>query len=357
SPLEPHLHGITELAPYPRRHLVGSLAAIAAAGALPNVLAAQDASPASSPSASPVASPAADGEWTFTDDRGVTVTLPNRPQRIVADLSAAAPLWDFGVRPLAVSGWTIATDAAWGNVDRSTRIINASETTPDPDNEALVELEPDLFVSITWNPEDPTTLWSFSDADSLITTESIVPIVAISATGSAEANMNRFAELAALLGVDLNAPDLVAAKDAYDASVNAFSAISAQRSDLSVLFGYVGTDPEWYAAYTSDWADLAWYRTLGLNMIDVVAVAGDYWETLSFEQALLYPSDVIFLSTRSGTLSIEELQAHPTFGLHPAIAGNQVGAWNQDFIMSYQGLTSALDNMTAILTTAEKLTS
>lgn len=65
------------------------------------------------------------------------------------------------------------------------------------------------------------------------------------------------------------------------------------------------------------------------------------------------------LSTRAceGSIACPELQAHSTFSLHPAIAGNQVGAWNQDFIMSYQGLTRALDNMTAILTTAEKVTS
>lgn len=263
-----------------RRNLIGSVAAIAAATALPNVLTAQSSTPVASPNASPVASPAASGEWIFTDDRGVTVTLPQLPTRIVADLSAA---------------------------------------------------------------------------ESLTTTESIVPIVAISATGAADENMQRFAELAGLLGADLESPELVAAKDTYDASVAAFSAIAAEKADLSILFGYVGTDPEWYAAAVPAWADLAWYRSLGLNMIDVNAEPGAHWETLSFEQVLLYPSDVIFLSTRAGTVTTEELKADPTFGLHPAIVGDQVGSWNQNFIMSYQGLTAALDNMTTTLTTAKKI--
>src|SRR5688572_10698578 len=68
----------------------------------------------------PSASPAARG-FSFTDDKGVTVTLPERPAVIVADVSAAAPLWDFGIRPVAVSGWTSGGEgysaAAWGNID------------------------------------------------------------------------------------------------------------------------------------------------------------------------------------------------------------------------------------------------
>src|SRR5262245_60469474 len=43
----------------------------------------------------------ADGEWSVMDDAGRTVTLPARPQRIVADMNAASALWDFGIRPVA----------------------------------------------------------------------------------------------------------------------------------------------------------------------------------------------------------------------------------------------------------------
>jgi iron complex transport system substrate-binding protein len=335
-----------------RRRVLGMAAGLAASGALPRVAGAQEGTPA----ASPAASPAADGEWTFTDDRGVTVTLPKRPERIVADLSAATALWDFGIRPLAVSGWTISTDAAWGNVDRSIPVINASDDLPDPDNEKLIELQPDLFVSITWSPEDPTSLWSFESPESLKTAEAIVPIVAISATGMADVNMGRFAELAGLLGADLESPGLVTARTEYEASVTTFRDFATETSDLSNLFAYVGTDPEWYAAYPPDWADLAWYQSLGLNIVVPNAQPGDYWETLSFEQALLYPSDVIFLSTRTGTFTPEEIKAHTTFGLHPAIAAGQIGAWNQDFIMSYQGLKAALDNMVTTISAAEKVT-
>ncbi|HEU0163619.1 MAG TPA: hypothetical protein VFQ54_01170, partial [Thermomicrobiales bacterium] len=74
------------------------------------------------------------------------------------------------------------------------------------------------------------------------------------------------------------------------------------------------------------------------------------------EQALKYPADVIFNSARPGTLTAEQLRAHPTWGLHPAVKAGQIGSWNQDFIMSYQGMAAALEATIAPIRTAEKVT-
>jgi iron complex transport system substrate-binding protein len=327
-----------------RRHLLGASAASAAL--LPFAAHAQDGTP----------SPVAEGEWSFTDDRGVTVTLPKQPTKIAADLSAAAPLWDFGIRPLAVSGWTVLTDAAWGNVDRATRNITAVDGQPDPDNEALIELGAELFVSITWSPDDPEDVWSFSDADSYRQANDIVPVVCISATGLANANMERFAELAALLGADLEAPELETAKTDYDSAVVDFSNLIAEKSDISSLFaGVVEGAATWYLANPPDWAVLAWYQSLGMNIVVPNANPGDYWEELSLEQAGKYPSDVFFSSSRGESPTLDELKAMPTFAALPAIVAGQIGSWNQDFIMSYQGLTAALTNMIDVLSTAEKV--
>ncbi len=71
--------------PITRRRIVGVTAGAIASAALVSRSHAEDASPAASP-ASPL------GEWTFTDDKGVTITLPSRPERIVAGVNAAAPL-------------------------------------------------------------------------------------------------------------------------------------------------------------------------------------------------------------------------------------------------------------------------
>lgn len=302
----------------------------------------------------PAASPAADGAWTFTDDQGVTVTLPQRPTRIAADLSAAAPLWDFGIRPIAVSGWTVATDASWGNVDRSTPIINAQDGAPEPDVEQLVQLDAELFITIAWGKDD---IWSFTSPENYANTQSVVPVIVLSVARVANENLLRFVELAALLGANLESPELVQAKADFDSAVTSFSEVAAEKSDLTSLFGSVDVSADgWVAASPVDWADLSWYQSLGMSIVQPDVAKGAYWENLSMEQAGIHPADVFFNSTRAGRSTSEQLQENALFGANPAIAAGQIGSWNQDFILSYQGLKAALDTVAGTLATAVKVT-
>lgn len=113
----------------------------------------------------PAASPA-DAEWTWTDDRGVTVTLPHRPTKIIAQSTAAVSLAGFGVpiaghfgsedprqsvafpddNPIDISEWVFL--GPWGEFD-----IEAALST---DAELYVDLyrgEGDDF----WGLGDPAT--------------------------------------------------------------------------------------------------------------------------------------------------------------------------------------------------------
>ena len=299
---------------------------------------------------------ASGGAWSFTDDAGYTVTLPARPQRVAADLNAASALWDFGVRPVAVSGWTVGTDAAWGNVDRDTPDITASVESSEPSVEKLLDLGVDLFVTIYWGEDEAPYGWSFPIPRGIERVSKIVPIVAISGTGSADRNTERFAELAELLGADLETPELLAAKAAYDEAVASFRTLVAGMAETTTLFVSANGEYE-YVANPGDWADLTMYRGLGLNIIDPDVKPGDYWQELSPEQANTYQPDVLFQSTRAGSFSLEELAAHPTYGQLPAVKAGQTGPWNQDFIQSYQGLTAALESMLATLDGASDVTS
>lgn len=82
----------------------------------------------------------------------------------------------------------------------------------------------------------------------------------------------------------------------------------------------------------------------------------DCWQELSRERALMYPADVFWQSTRPGTLTPEEMQADPVLSGNPAIGSGQVGWWNQDYILSYQGMAEALENMSTVLGTAKQVT-
>ena len=304
------------------------------------------------------ATPSPTGDWSFTDDKGVTVTLPVQPTRIVADVNAAAPLWDFGIRPVAVFGWNASETGdfgpAGGNIDP-----NAVEVVGNPTEtfqlEPAVAVRPDLIVTVTWAPDDPTEYWSIG-TDILPQVLQIAPIIALSATGSADINTARFAELAKALGADLATPELIEAKARYEAVFSALPGIAATKSDLSILFMYAADEEKIYIANPSDWADLTLYQSLGLGLVQPDAAPGSYWEELSFEQAIKYPADILFNSTRPGTFNAEDLKAHSILGQHPAVKAGQVGGWNQDFIMSYQGMATALENIIGVITGANKIT-
>lgn len=331
-----------------RRQVIGALGGLAALGAFGQDAHAQE----STPGASPIT-----GEWRFTDDAGNTVTVPERPTRIAADLNAASALWDFGIRPVAVAGWTVGTEAAWGNVDRDTPNITLSAETSEPSIEELLAREVDLFVTITWgNNEENPYQWSFPDPAAYERASKIVPVLGISGTGRADQNMLRFAELAKLLGADLETPELAAARAAYEENAAEFTRVASEKADLTSLFVYADGLAE-YVAYPPIWADLAMYQAMGLTIMTPTGVPeGDYWEELSPEQATKYVSDIIFQSTRLGTFTPDELAAHPTYGKLPAVASGQVGAWNQDFIQSYQGLTAAFETLLATLAGANDVT-
>ena len=63
---------------------------------------------------------AATGPWTYTDGAGKTVTLDERPTRIIAHAYSAAALMEFGIKPIAVyADGPIAEDVGLQSIDLS----------------------------------------------------------------------------------------------------------------------------------------------------------------------------------------------------------------------------------------------
>lgn len=329
-----------------RRAAAAAALTLAGSATLPRAIGAQDSTPESTP---------VDGEWSFTDDKGVTVTLPSRPENLVIDVNAAAPLWDFGIRPTALFGWNVLADGSFGdaggNIDPE-GIAIVGDVNERIRLEDLVAQDPDLVITVAWDLEDLTAYWSIN-AELVDDVTAIAPIVAISTTGSADANTERFAELAALLGADLETEELAQARTDYDAAIQRLQDVAAAKSDLSVLFVAPTAETAW-VANAPDWADLNLYQTLGVNIVKPDAEDGAFWEEISHEQALKYPADVMFVSTRAEALSPEEIKASPTWSLHPAVKADQVFGWNQDFIQSYQGMAEALNGVSDAIDASEK---
>jgi len=276
-------------------------------------------------SASPTAatSPAASGgEWSFTDDRGITVTLPSRPERIVAQTAAAAALWDYGIRAVGIFGPYRAEDGSpdfqAGNID-----LDAVEYLGDygeMDLEKLIALQADVYVDFALYDKQ---LWYLGDTESRV--KEIVPTIGISMQGvSILTSIERFEELAGLLGADLSAPDVVEAKEEFAAAEADLKAAIAEKPGLRVLVVSNSLD-QLYVASPEWMTDLHYFADLGLDIVK--HQTNDFFEALSWEQANKYPADLILVDQRPGLLTQEQLNAIPTWTSLPAVQAGQVGPW------------------------------
>ncbi|MGH2549192.1 MAG: hypothetical protein ACRDHN_07370, partial [Thermomicrobiales bacterium] len=118
--------------------------------------------------------------------------------------------------------------------------------------------------------------------------------------------------------------------------------LTTNKAGMSAIFVAPG-ETEMYVANPDVATDVMLFRSLGLDIPSVDVAAGSYWETLSFEQALKYPTDIFFYSLRGNLVTPEMVTEHPTIGQHPAVLAGQIGGWNQDVVLSYPGLTTILN--------------
>lgn len=324
-----------------RRRIILSTAAVAALGT--RFASAQDSTPDT-------------GEWSFTDAKGITITLPQQPTRVVMDVNAAAPLWDFGVVPTGLFGWNVQADGSLGDAGGSIDpegIPTAGNVNEPLNLEEKIALDPELIITLAFTPDDLTEYWSI-DAELVSSVLEIAPIATIPVYGRADQNIVKVIELAGLLGADLESEELTAARAAYEESEATLKAAASESSDLTALFIYIG-DAESYIAAPPDWADIAMYQAFGVDVFDPEIDAGLYWLKISNELAKDYPADMIFVSTRGGRMTNEELQSMPSWGQHPAVKAGQIFDWNQDFVLSYQGMKDAYDILTDALTVSNKV--
>ena len=329
-----------------RRTLVGGVAALAASVPATGLLAAQGGTPGADGTPS--------GEWSFTDDRGITITLPQRPTRIVAQVSVGAALWDYGIRPIGVYGPQRLPDGTplpqAGNLDLDV-VESVGEVMHEIDLEKLVSLKPDLIV---------TSLWGdivFGDADDVLKmVASTAPTLGIQIRNVPISQpIARFEEVAEALGADLGAPDVVAAKETYTRTVDDLKAAITAKPGLKVMF--TSASPELlYVANPKTFGDLLFFQELGLDIVQPEVEPTAVWEELSWEQANKYPVDLIMNDARPGvewTLP-EELAQIPIWNSLPAVQAKQVGPWYLAFLIpSHASYAPVLQEMVGVIEAAD----
>jgi iron complex transport system substrate-binding protein len=331
-----------------RRRFLGVTAAAGAAA----VLAGSGGSSAQESDATP--SPAGSGAWSFTDDRGTTVSLPAQPERIVAYDLAASGLMHFGVKLAGLFGsFPVDKTPHLAGLDLSDVTI-LGEAYGAINLEALAALRPDLIVTI-FDPRLTGPVIGFPDAATQDLAEQIAPIVAIDSTKDLTVAIDRFEELGAALGVDPNAPDVTAAHERFQAASARLQAATAAKPGLTALALSAGSAWGFAFARPDAFPNLRLFQQLGLKMVNPTSPPADineqynafFYEYSSFELADVYPADLILHSILPVALDLQALGEIPTWQRLPAVQAGQVVPWRQLDPFSYKLLADDLDALAA----------
>lgn len=275
----------------------------------------------------PAAGGAATGSWTFTDDVGATVTLPQRPVRIAGLTDVVASLWNYGVKPVAAFGFTgVTQDKRFAGRDLS-GVVELGQSYGQINLEALAAAKPDVIVTHaypvdaagTLDPAKP--LYGFADLAQQQAAAKIAPIVAIAMRGSAVQVIDRTVALATALGADPAA--INSTRGRYDEAAARLRAAGARGLSVLVMAAY--PDEGLYVAKAPDDPTLRSFADLGVRFVDP---GGDkyYWGVRSWENVGSLPADVV-LESQIDPMSPADLAAQPTFARTAAAAAGQVYPW------------------------------
>ncbi|WP_281373542.1 ABC transporter substrate-binding protein [Streptomyces physcomitrii] len=295
------------------------------------------------------------GPWTFKDDRGRKVSLDSRPRTLVAFVSTAAALYDYGVEVKGIFGPSKPVDGKpnpqAGRLPLS-KLTSLGTEFGQFSIEKYAALGPDLLISNMFPPPD---LW-FVPEESRKKIESLAKTVGISvAHTSLLQPLRRTAELAESLGADLKAPEVVKAKKDFDKAVEELRAAARDNGGIKVL-AMTGDDQQMYVAVPDSYCDLHFFKELGIEFVEgKKSDEWGFWEFLSWENADKYHADLIMIDNRSNAQSPEELKRHKTWLQLPAVKAGQTVPWAMEERYSYLGYTPVLKSLTEAIRKAKKL--
>ncbi|MGA3487593.1 ABC transporter substrate-binding protein [Micromonosporaceae bacterium DT55] len=297
------------------------------------------------------------GPWSFTDDRNESVRTDATPKSIVAFTGTAAALVDFGVdkQIVGVFGETLLpsgeADPQAGDLDVA-GVEVLGNVWGEFSLDKYAALNPDLLVTHMY---DPGALW-YVPEESKDKILQLAPSVAITtARVPMTKPIERYAELAASLGADLKSQANTAAKERFDAAAEAVRAAVAANPGIKVLAAS-GSADVLYASNPQVNTDLMYFAELGVEIVRPDKLdAGDYYESLSWENADKYPADLILLDRRGVALQPADLAAKPTWAQLPAVKAGQITGWDSVPRFSYAGAAPLLESLAGAIRDARKL--
>lgn len=289
-----------------------ALVALGAAAAM--VLAACSTSDSDNPQED---STAANGEQltlSHPSIEGLNIDFENPPETLVMDCYAYSSLHEYGLEPDALFGFECDNEALMGNAD-----IEGIETVgqdAEIDLEKLAELRPDAIIG---NGNADGWSWFEDDVNAQLTR--VAPFVPLPSEGSIDEKIADTREIADFFGADVEAENIVAADEDYEAAKEAFSK-AVEGKDYNFLLASP-TKEMLYTGVGFAQADLL--EELGANIVGPDAPAeGPPWGQVAWEDASTYPADIIL---------VENFDPEAPFTAElwddlPAVKTDQLSTWS-----------------------------
>ena len=286
------------------------------------------------------------GPWTYTDDRGTTITLDETPKRVVAQSSLAAGLKDLGVEVVGVFGplkradGSLDPQAAGLDPDTITDVTAGGEY-GSIDLEKLATLKPDLVVTNMYLPPE---LWYINDATAKKVAK-LAPILAVDFKGdSIIESIEDVQKVGAKLGADLDSATVLKGRTDFDAASKRLTDVGAKLADREVLV-VSGTKDLFYAADPAQFPDLDYYESLGLPVIKAKAKPGSYWEDMSWEKSDRYDADVVMWDSREGGSTLQQFKDQPVFSTITAAKNDSWVPWEAVAPASFAAYADVIDRL------------
>ncbi|MEU6060861.1 ABC transporter substrate-binding protein [Streptomyces sp. NPDC047097] len=295
------------------------------------------------------------GAWSFKDDRGVTAKAPRRPTNIVAYVSTAAALHDYGVEVKGIFGPSAPVkgepNPQAGGLDVA-KLTSVGQAWGEFSLEKYAALKPELLIS---NMFPKPGLWFVPDG-SKKKIEALAPTVGIDIARTSLLNpLRRTAQLAASLGGDLDSRPVRDAKARFETAAETLRTAARGNKGLKVM-AVTGDAEQFYVAVPDSYSDLNYVKDLGVEFVEGrKSDEWGFWEFLSWENADKYHADLIMVDNRSASMPEEELAKRPTWQRLPAVKAGQTTPWSMEERFSYAGWAPVLEKLAAAVEGARRL--
>ncbi len=277
----------------------------------------------------------------YTDARGKVVDVTPVPTNVVAQSSAAAALWDAGIKVKGAygelkTGADGKLDYQAGHLDLS-QVAVIGATYGEFSVEKLATVAPQLLIDLSF---DDKTLW-YVDAKVEAQVTALCPTLGVHTLGLDLLGLiSSFTDLAVKLGAD---PQISASAAAgfNQASGTLAEAIKAAGGATVAPLSFDQDNA--YVGLPSQSPDLAHLAKLGAKFVPATSKPEDYFATISYENLPDYSGDIILVDARNTFTGYRDSAVWKSL---PAVKAGRVFEWKPAAPYSYLSNVPVLEGYT-----------